>query len=77
MLIRLALTLSDRSPWFKRLLWRRWYEYLAGYKLTDWRFMNYGFSSLEADAPRLSLPPEDEPNRFAIQLYHHVAGAAP
>src|SRR5205085_8177616 len=75
MLIRLTLKLCELSPLFKRLLWRRWYQYLAGFKLEDWRFMNYGFSSLEADAPRLSLTPEDEPNRFAIQLYQHVAGA--
>lgn len=75
MLLRLAFKLCEISPAFKRLLWRRWYQYLAGYKLTDWRFMNYGFSSLEADAPRLHLQPEDEPNRFAIQLYQKVAGA--
>ena len=75
LLMRLAMKLTEVSPRFKRFLWRRWYEHLAGYQLTDWRFMNYGFSSLATDNPPLSLQPADEPNRFAIQLYHHVASA--
>jgi len=77
MLIRLTLKLCELSPWFKRTLWRRWYQHLAGYKLADWRFMNYGYGSLDDNAPPLSLRPEDEPNRFAVALYHHVAGAVP
>jgi len=75
MLIRWALQLSALSPWFKRLLWRRWYEYLAGYKIAEWGFMNYGYASLDATDEPLVLEPEDEPNRYAIQLYHRVAGA--
>jgi ubiquinone/menaquinone biosynthesis C-methylase UbiE len=75
LLMRLTMKLTEISPRFKRFLWRRWYEHLAGYQLTDWRFMNYGFSSLATDDPLLSLQPADEPNRFAIQLYHHVASA--
>jgi hypothetical protein len=35
MLIRLAMKLSELSPRFKKLLWRRWYQYLAGYKMAD------------------------------------------
>jgi ubiquinone/menaquinone biosynthesis C-methylase UbiE len=75
LLIRLSMKLTEISPQFKRFLWRCWYEHLAGYQLTDWRFMNYGFSPLATDDPLLSLQPADEPNRFAIQLYHHVASA--
>ena len=75
MLIRLALKLSEFSPRFKRLLWRRWYQYLAGYQMAEWRFMNYGYASLNASEDPLILPPEDEPDRYAIQLYHRVAGA--
>lgn len=77
MLIRLAMKLTELSPRFKRFLWRRWYQYLAGYQLRDWRFMNYGFAPLNADDPVLSLQPSDEPNRSSIQLYHHVASAIP
>jgi SAM-dependent methyltransferase len=75
MLIRLAMWLCVVSPQFKRLLWRRWYQYLAGYRLADWRFMNYGYASLSEFETVLALQPEDEPDRHSIQLYHRVAGA--
>jgi len=71
------MKLIELSPGFRRFLWRRWYQYLAGYKLADWRFMNYGFSCLEADDSPLDLQPADEPDRYSIQLYHHVASAVP
>ena len=77
MLIRLAMKLTELSPPFKRFLWRRWYQYLAGYQIRDWRFMNYGFSPLHPGEAPLSLQPADEPNRSNIQLYHHVASAVP
>jgi len=38
-------------------------------------FMNYGFSHLNGDTP-IPLAEEDEPNRYSIQLYHHVATGA-
>lgn len=75
MLVRLALKLSALSPMFKRLLWRRWYQYLATYKLSDWRFMNYGYASLDPTEEPVVLNPDDEPNRYAIHLYHRVARA--
>jgi len=74
-LIRLAQMLSESSPRFKKLLWRRWYEYCAGYKIAEWRFMNYGYASLDASEEPLVLDPADEPNRYAIQLYRRVARA--
>ncbi|HEX5105551.1 MAG TPA: class I SAM-dependent methyltransferase [Pirellulaceae bacterium] len=77
MLIRLAMRLCEVSPLFKRFLWRQWYQYLAGYQRADWTFMNYGFTSLTSDGPALELQPDDEPNRYSIQLYHHVASAVP
>src|SRR3989475_10950957 len=74
MLIRLAMKLSELSPRFKKLLWRRWYQYLAGYKMADWYFIMYGNVSLaEAEGP--VLHPDDEANRYAIQRYRHVARA--
>jgi len=75
MLIRLAMKLTELSPRFKRFLWRRWYQYLAGYQLRDWRFMNYGLALKEE--PALRLDPTDEPNRSSIQLYYRVASAIP
>ena len=76
MLVWLAVKLGQISPWCKRTLWRRWYQYLAGQKLTDWRFMNYGFTPLNESELR-ELEKEDEADRYAIQLYDHVAGAVP
>ena len=75
MLVRLALKLTELSPQFRKLLWRQWYQYLAGYRMADWRFMNYGYASLDASEEPVELDPEDEPDRYAIQLYHRVAGA--
>jgi len=75
MLIRLAMKLSGLSPRLKKLLWRRWYQYLAGYKMADWQFMNYGYASLDASEEPVVLHPGDEPNRYAIQLYRRIASA--
>jgi ubiquinone/menaquinone biosynthesis C-methylase UbiE len=38
-------------------------------------FINYGWASLDPEAQSLPLCPEDEPNRYCIQLYHRVASA--
>jgi hypothetical protein len=70
------MKLCDISPTFKKFLWQRWYQHIAGYQATDWRFMNYGFSDEESEQVPLALQPADEGNRFAIQLYHRVASAA-
>jgi len=75
MIVELALKLCEFSPRFKRFVWRRWYQYLAGYKVLDWRFMNYGYAPVDFDEPLLELQDDDEPDRYAIQLYHQVAGA--
>lgn len=57
-------------------MWRQWYEFLAGrYEQKDWSFMNYGFAPLDPHAEKLPLDEADEPNRYCIQLYHHVANA--
>lgn len=70
------MLLSAASPRFRRWLWRRWYEYLARQAVPGWQFMNYGYAPLGEDKATLALEPGDEPNRYAIQLYHRVAGAA-
>jgi SAM-dependent methyltransferase len=77
MLIRLAVFLLEHSPMLRRWIWRRWYGKLAGdFTQRHWTFMNYGYAP-PAGAPALSLTPEDEPDRLCIQLYAHVASAAP
>jgi ubiquinone/menaquinone biosynthesis C-methylase UbiE len=74
MLIRAAMKLTELSGAFRKFLWRRWYEYLAGYHVQDWRFMNYGYASPDAANQQLALRDIDEPDRFSIQLYQHVIG---
>lgn len=55
---------------------RIWYEYMSTMdREANMLFMNYGWADLDPNAKQLYLDDEDEPNRFSIQLYHHVAGA--
>ena len=37
--------------------------------------MNYGYAHLDPNAPRIELEPDEEPNRYAIQLYDYVVRA--
>ena len=61
-------------PGFKKVLWRTWYEYLAGsQRAPEWTFMNYGYAANDGEA--LALKPGDERDRNSVQLYDHVAGA--
>ncbi len=76
MIENLFIFLTGISPKIKRNLWRWWYQLMAkSYQKTDWKFMNYGFSDLNLELNPLTLSPEDENNRYFIQLYHYVATA--
>ena len=76
MLIKLFLALSEISPCLKKLLWRQWYQFLAShYQTKDCSFMNYGYAPLHDHSDTVKLDEGDEPNRYFIQLYHHVASA--
>jgi ubiquinone/menaquinone biosynthesis C-methylase UbiE len=69
--------LCRRSPKLRRVLWREWYQFLARmYPRRDWAFMNYGFAGTNAQG-EAGLEVCDEPDRYFIQLYHHVATLAP
>lgn len=60
---------------FQQTFWKIWYQYISGRIGSDpVTFLNYGYIPLEGDT--LTLKPEDEINRPAIQLYHHVASGA-
>lgn len=74
MLIRTAMKLTELSGAFRKFLWRQWYEYLAGYRVQDWQFMNYGFTPLAQENSHLTLHAADEPGRLSIQLYQRVVG---
>jgi SAM-dependent methyltransferase len=75
MISELFEQISARSPRLKRWMWRLWYDLLA-YTCRDptWTFMNFGYRHSDPAIEVLPLLPEDEPDRSAIQLYHHVLG---
>ena len=76
MLVKIFLALSSVSPPIKKLLWKQWYQFLAShYQTKDWSFMNYGYASLDDHSDTVKLNEADEPDRYAIQLYHHVVSA--
>ncbi len=75
MISRLFALLCRFAP-LKRLLWRRWYQFLAGhYKIEEWQMMNYGYAPLPA-TPLILLDPADESERYGLQLYHWVTQSA-
>ena len=62
-------------PTFKQTFWKHWYQYISRRIGSDpVIFLNYGYWPPEGET--LKLMPEDEANRPAIQLYHHVASGA-
>jgi len=74
MIVKLFAILNRIFPYLGRLIWRQWYQFLAGYyQGKDWSFMNYGYAPIDSQIEKLNLDDADEPNRFSIQLYHHVA----
>ena len=56
----------------RKAIWRLWYPYLTRrLRGESVLFLNYAFETDPPDA--IPLEPEDEPDRYCIQLYHHVA----
>jgi len=55
----------------KDLFFKVWYWYVSNIdKNAEVRFMNFGYAD---DDLKLEFNAEDEPNRYSIQLYHHLA----
>lgn len=71
--------MTRRSPGLRRSLWRGLFGFLGRNfgDVTWWRYMNYGFAPLD-EADRMPvLEADDQPDRYAINLYHHVATQVP
>lgn len=70
--------MTRKSSRLRRPLWRGLFEVLAGYfhDETTWHCMNFGFAPSEPADQTPELSPEDEPERYALNLYHHVASDA-
>ncbi len=74
MIAKLFMAICRLSPHLRKLIWRHWYQFLArSYKREEWSFINYGYASLDPQTEKLQLDDADEPDRYCIQLYHHVA----
>jgi ubiquinone/menaquinone biosynthesis C-methylase UbiE len=72
MVAKIFLSLMD-YPIFRKIVWKPFYEILAKkFRILDWHFMNYGYA-FDPGAPVLHLRPNDEINRYPIQLYHYLA----
>lgn len=57
----------------QRAMSRMLYEYLSQKNRKGGiLFMNYGWADLDTKAKQIPLSEDDEPNRYYIQLYHHV-----
>lgn len=74
-MLKLLLSVIEKRPYFRRWVWQRWYQHLAGYGGNKWTFMNYGYVSRNDARRPLPLDESDESDRCCIQLYHRVAGA--
>jgi SAM-dependent methyltransferase len=74
---RIFLWIADKWPTGRRLLFRSFFQAIARIfgEADYWVFMNYGYARREDDVEALRLEPRDEPERYCIQLYHHVAGS--
>ena len=58
--------------WFKKAMNKYWYPFVTRrWDQDDVVFLNWGYE----EEPPMGLPlaPEDEPNRYCIQLYHRTA----
>ncbi len=62
-----------RYPFFRRMVWKPIYEFtIQTLPSKELKFMNYGYVPNEGELP-LTLLPEDELDRYCIQLYHFLA----
>lgn len=67
--------LVSRSPLLRRFMIRRMYQVLTRLdRHAEMVFMNYGYADLDGGEP-VPLDAADEPNRYAIQMYRHLADA--
>ncbi|MBD0325094.1 MAG: class I SAM-dependent methyltransferase [Pyrinomonadaceae bacterium] len=72
-LFRLFDRLADVSH-VKKIIIRSWYQYLSGLdKDASVTFLNYGYAQLNPQSRDIELRPEDQSNRYCIQLYQRVS----
>ena len=74
---RLFFWLVNTFPQARRLAYGSLFDLIAAVtpKLFSVTMMNYGFADLDDDVIPIKLEPSEEPERYSLQLYDHVAGA--
>lgn len=78
MIYQIFRALENISPGLRSLMFRIWYNYLAGLPFaSELLFMNYGFIPGVWKYPRPDLAAADEVHRLCIQLYHHNVHSTP
>lgn len=75
MLLSLFIKLS-RSPFWAKDTWKFWYNFahLVDGRAGNLSFMNWGYAPQDNEGKILDLNPEDEANRFPLQMYYHTIG---
>jgi SAM-dependent methyltransferase len=74
---RIFLTTFNTSVYRRRFMWEQLYDILCWLiPSTEWKHMNWGYAALNHNGAFIkNLDPEDERERFSIQLYHYMATA--
>ena len=68
---------KDHFPGLRQAISRLWYDYFSALdRKAEVLVMNYGYATLDGRAPA-ELLPEEEKNRYPLQMYHYLAGAVP
>jgi ubiquinone/menaquinone biosynthesis C-methylase UbiE len=65
--------LERTTPAIRLALWRRFYDYVnTRHPDPAWTFTNYGYAPAGDPCMDLDIGSEEEPDRWAIQLYEHL-----
>jgi len=74
---RVFLEVYNVSVYRRRFMWQQLYDILCWMiPSTEWKHMNWGYAALNLNGAFVkNLAPEDENERFSIQLYHYMSTA--
>ena len=71
-----AINNGTAPAWLQKAVWKFWYQSMAKRWRDDgWSFMNYGWLPPQDDGSFV-LDESDEPDRYFIGLYYHLAALA-
>jgi SAM-dependent methyltransferase len=76
---RMSVTrwLKDHFPGLRQAISWRWYDYFSALdRDAEVLVMNYGYAPLNGESSA-ELLPEEEKDRYPLEMYHHLASALP